>query len=288
MTIRAQEQTMSSSMPTYPSSSIYTSQAFSSFSYSSDDDIPPNHTGPIQTVHPNDVLCGRGGYINAHSGNVYFRTLVNHYRPIYLSPTTGKKEKVKVAEQLITKVRMSDPPGRFLKESPNEKGVWFEIGDFKARKKAGQAMREKGNQSSQVVLKKMKKNVTPTKMNSTRCSSPCVKIQGNITPSPPTSPTRMNSSSSLEALPQPAMIKNENTCQGHQSLRHLLQLAEAATTTMKTNFTRQGNDTRDDIVMKSDNEEEERSLQHITKIDEQTRERLKIALSEFITNSTVV
>ena len=81
------------------------------------------------------------------------------------------------------------------------------------------------------------------------------------------------------------MIKNENTCQEHQSFRHLLQLAETATT-LKNDIMQQGNDTRDDIVMKSDNEE--RSLQYVTKIDEQTRERLKIALSEFITNTTAV
>ena len=45
------------------------------------------------------------------------------------------------------------------------RGGWSEFGDFKARKKAGQAMREKGNQSSQVILKKMKKRKSKNYIN---------------------------------------------------------------------------------------------------------------------------
>lgn len=111
------------------------------------DDISPNAGGPIYSPSPNDVLSGRGGRINSHKGNVYFRQLVSHYRDVYLSPTTRKLEKIKVAEQLVMQIRRLDPPGRFLKEGSVKggqvKGAWYEIGDFKARKKAGQAMREK-------------------------------------------------------------------------------------------------------------------------------------------------
>jgi len=271
---------------------ISQSQPASSSSHSllsSCDDIPPNHNGPIDTIRPNDVLCGRGGQINAHSGNVYFRTLVNHHRPIYLSPSTGKLEKVKVAEQLVTKVRMLDPPGRFLKENS---GVWFEIGDFKARKKAGQAMREKGHQSSQVILKnkkKAKRNVdvnTSTRVNNKRSFSPCVMIEGNVAPSPPASPRKASSSSSSSSssLDEASQsIIYENTCQQNSPTFHnLIHLATVAAT-IENDINLESNDTFHDTVMKIDNEEEKKSLQHMTMMDKHTRERLKIALAGFIT-----
>ena len=50
------------------------------------DDIPPEAGGPIYSPSQNDVLSGRGGRINSHKGNVYFRHLVSHYRDVYLSP----------------------------------------------------------------------------------------------------------------------------------------------------------------------------------------------------------
>ena len=112
----------------------------------SDGDIPPNHGGIVLEPNKNDVLSGRGGRINAHPGNVQFRDLVKQYRGIYLSPETKKLDKVKVATQLVDIVRNMDPPGRFLKEDENG---WVEIGDARARKNAGQAMREKDESSKQ-------------------------------------------------------------------------------------------------------------------------------------------
>ena len=103
-------------------------------------DIPAGYGGLIQEPHRNDVLSGRGGRINAHHGNVKFRELVKEYRPVYLSNETKKLDKVKIASRIVTIIRSLDPPGRFLKE---ESKAWVEIGDEKARKKAGQAMREK-------------------------------------------------------------------------------------------------------------------------------------------------
>ena len=113
----------------------------------SNGDIPPNHGGIVLEPNKNDVLSGRGGRINAHPGNVQFRDLVKQYRGIYLSPETKKLEKVKVATKLVDIVRSMDPPGRFLKEDENG---WVEIGDARARKKAGQAMREKADEISHV------------------------------------------------------------------------------------------------------------------------------------------
>lgn len=109
-----------------------------------DDDvvIMPGHEGLVTKPNVNDVLSGRGGRINNHKGNVHFRQLVNETKLKYMAKTTKKLEKVQIANQIVHKIRSMDPPGRFLKEDPKS-GLWIEIGDERARKKAGQALREK-------------------------------------------------------------------------------------------------------------------------------------------------
>jgi hypothetical protein len=102
--------------------------------------------GLITLLNHNDVLCGRGGRVNSHCGNVKFRQLVSELRGTYLSKTTKKLDKVKIADKIVNAIRGMDPPGRFLKESDvDTEDGWYDIGDFKASKKAGQAMRETGN-----------------------------------------------------------------------------------------------------------------------------------------------
>ena len=103
--------------------------------------IAPGHGGLIKEVNPNDVLCGRGGRINAHSGNVRFRDIVNEKKHEYLSKKTKKLDKAHIAAKIVSQIRELDPPGRFLKVDANS-GLWTDIGDEKARKKAGQALRE--------------------------------------------------------------------------------------------------------------------------------------------------
>lgn len=94
----------------------------------------------------NDVLSGRGGRINSHPGNVHFRALVHQHKHTYLSKLTKKLDKVKIASKIVSTIRTMDPPGRFLKED-TKTHHWIEIGDEKARKKAGQAMREKADET---------------------------------------------------------------------------------------------------------------------------------------------
>jgi len=110
----------------------------------SSQEIPPGHGGLIRTPGSNDVLNGRGGRINSHRGNVQFRQLVNRYKHTYLA--SKKLDKVKIANKIVQYVRSMNPPGRFLMEDPAS-GDWIEIGDDKARKKAGQAMREKSDET---------------------------------------------------------------------------------------------------------------------------------------------
>ncbi|GAX12020.1 hypothetical protein FisN_8Lh118 [Fistulifera solaris] len=82
--------------------------------------IPPKGIGPVsmQEINENDVLAGRGGRINAHIGNVQFRDMVAARKKEYLAKSTRK----------------------FLKADPD--GLWYDIGDQKAFKKVGQALRE--------------------------------------------------------------------------------------------------------------------------------------------------
>uniref|UniRef100_A0A7R9ZM61 DUF6824 domain-containing protein n=1 Tax=Craspedostauros australis TaxID=1486917 RepID=A0A7R9ZM61_9STRA len=103
--------------------------------------IPPRGIGPIVYPNQNDVLCGRGGRINSHSGNIQFREMVSSRKKVYLAKSTKKLEKAHIAAKIVREIRAKDPPGRFLKED-RDTALWFDIGDQKAIKKAGQALRE--------------------------------------------------------------------------------------------------------------------------------------------------
>ena len=107
--------------------------------------VPPRGIGPITEPNKNDVLCGRGGRINNHAGNVQFRYIIQAKKKQYLNLSTKKLEKAHIAASIVHDIRtMMDPPGRFLKEDRVGVGVglWFDIGDASAIKKTGQALRE--------------------------------------------------------------------------------------------------------------------------------------------------
>ncbi len=114
-----------------------------------DDDVrgsvPPGYGGIINVsdLNDNDVLSGRGGRINSHPGNIQFRNLVQQHKMTYLSKQTKKLDKVKIANEIVQTIRNMEPSGRFLKQEKGNADEWIEIGDDRARKKAGQAMREK-------------------------------------------------------------------------------------------------------------------------------------------------
>ena len=67
--------------------------------------------------------------------------MVDSYKRTYLDPRTKKVEKARIAARIVATVRSLEPNGRFLKEDPHT-GCWIEIGDERAWKKAGQALRE--------------------------------------------------------------------------------------------------------------------------------------------------
>lgn len=102
--------------------------------------IPPGHGGLIENPTSNDVLCGRGKRVNAHIGNVHFRDIVRKHKLRYLA--TSKVEKSQIAGDVVNEIRTLVPPGRFLKADTKCPSLWSDIGDDKAKKKAGQALRE--------------------------------------------------------------------------------------------------------------------------------------------------
>merc|ERR1712003_170715 len=74
-------------------------------------------------------------------GNVQFRDIIHSKKKEYLAPTTKKLEKAHIAAGIVNDIRTMNPPGRFLKEEKSD-GMWYDIGDAKAIKKTGQALRE--------------------------------------------------------------------------------------------------------------------------------------------------
>ena len=91
-------------------------------------------------LHDYIVLCGRGGLINGSPGNIQFRDIVASRKKEYNAKSTKRNEKAHLAATIVRQIRNLNPPGRFLREDTN--GMWFDIGDAKAIRKTGQALRE--------------------------------------------------------------------------------------------------------------------------------------------------
>ena len=102
---------------------------------------PPPQELTTTAPHGNDVLCGRGGTVNAHPGNEQYRKFVDSKKRLYLT-TRFKREKRLISSQIVDQVRNLIPPGRFLMKDPANPTIWHDIGDEKARDKTSQALRE--------------------------------------------------------------------------------------------------------------------------------------------------
>lgn len=63
--------------------------------------IPPKGIGPIADPNANDVLCGRGGRINSHTGNIQFRDMIQAQKKEYLAESTKKLEKAHIAAKIV-------------------------------------------------------------------------------------------------------------------------------------------------------------------------------------------
>jgi hypothetical protein len=104
----------------------------------------PSAAPPVEyicDIMSEDVLSGRGGATNSHSGNRVFRSLVKEYQGQYLQ--AKKRDKPAVASIIVEIIRKKR--GRFLRRcdtSPQGHVLWIDIGDERAREKCCQALRE--------------------------------------------------------------------------------------------------------------------------------------------------
>lgn len=100
--------------------------------------MPPVKYEPI-VPNENDILMGRGGKNNQHTGNEKFRKLARLDAKAY--STSSKKIKSNIARGLVMKVRNMQPAGRFLKRNPVTT-AWEDVGNEYAREKASQVLRD--------------------------------------------------------------------------------------------------------------------------------------------------
>lgn len=93
-----------------------------------------------QFVEPldNDVLLGRGGRSNHHSGNIAYRNEVGNLREWYRS--SEKNAKTDLSQLLVDWVH-KEQRGRFLKLDASTQ-QWYIVTNIVARRKASQALRE--------------------------------------------------------------------------------------------------------------------------------------------------
>eukprot|EP00804_Cyclotella_cryptica_P009438 CCRYP_017753-RA/>CCRYP_017753-RA protein AED:0.02 eAED:0.02 QI:263/1/1/1/0.66/0.5/4/2690/869 len=124
--------------------------------------LPPSEQTRTKQPHNNDVLCGRGGTINAHPGNEQYRTFVERKKRVYLT-ARFKREKRLIAQSIVDEIRRLDPPGRFLMKESNG-DYWYDVGDEKARDKTSQALRE----NSMSVRRQMEEEFNETRRQQAR------------------------------------------------------------------------------------------------------------------------
>ncbi|KAL3815358.1 hypothetical protein ACHAXA_002142 [Cyclostephanos tholiformis] len=83
--------------------------------------VPVGHGGQVEipkaVLHIGlEVLLGRGGGTISYPGNKQYRALVDSMKTHYLSPTTRKLEKTRIASSIVSVIRRFNPPGRILRK----------------------------------------------------------------------------------------------------------------------------------------------------------------------------
>lgn len=92
---------------------------------------------PIYEPLLEDVLNGRGAFVNAHKGNQKFRALCFTRKSEFDAANHAAKRRISV--EIVDEIM--GQPGRFLKRK-EEKGPWFELTREKGILKAQQVMRD--------------------------------------------------------------------------------------------------------------------------------------------------
>ena len=89
------------------------------------------------TIAVNDVKPGRGNH--SHPGNKYYVQLIDENKKVFVL-AGSKLEKKSIVDQIYTKIRQLDPPGRFLKKKAD--GTWGVKDKDEALGKVWSALRE--------------------------------------------------------------------------------------------------------------------------------------------------
>jgi hypothetical protein len=106
-----------------------------------------------------DVVCARGNQAWNHPGNKFLRFLVEQAKHRY--GNANRRERSTVVSNIVEAVRCLKGDG-FIKQNKNKR--WYEIGDYLAREKVGQLLRNaNGNiyRSSTTFKKRRRKEVNP-------------------------------------------------------------------------------------------------------------------------------
>jgi len=98
------------------------------------DDDDANTT--VSDPQDNDVLCGRGGFINRHPGNIVYRKVVDHNKIFYQK--VQKKYRILVSQSIVQSIL--NHGGRFLMSRNRH---WLPIDFKRAVQKTSQALRER-------------------------------------------------------------------------------------------------------------------------------------------------
>jgi hypothetical protein len=105
------------------------------------------------SLHPNDVLSGRGNGVAIYPGNRQFREFIRLFKDRYVR--AYRNEKGTVASDVIKTVLSLNPPGRFV-EKANKTGTEFQLVDYsRALEKTSQALREGSAALRVMVFKDM-------------------------------------------------------------------------------------------------------------------------------------
>ena len=156
----------------------------------------------IGDITPSDVLCGRGGATNSHSGNRAFRLLVKEHKEQYLR--AKKRDKPTVASIIVELIRKKG--GRFLRRYDTDhtgQVRWVDIGDDRAREKTCQALRENAPE-----LRRRK--VVPSSSEETDEQKPSKRIRLHSPMRTPV-PSSHASSNTPKSLPTPELPTPEIT-----------------------------------------------------------------------------
>jgi len=180
--------------------------------------IQPGEGGEILEPQDLDVICGRGGKINAHEGNIRFRDIVSKFKKQYLE-IKQKSEKCKFCMFVVREIRKSEPAVRFLNKNSKTK-KWLEIGDEKAMKKVGQALRENGNVIRQNEEKEKQQLEMARRLAQQQMMCPLPPPHGYPHPYPNASYSQMPMPPYTQGGPFPSTIPATPVTYGSSALPH--------------------------------------------------------------------